>query len=550
MSIKGGRVMLKIMIVDDEFYFREAIKISLPWNELGFEICGEAKNGRDALEKVAAIKPEIIIVDINMPIMDGLEFVQHLRETNNDIKIIILTGHSEFNYARQAVKLGVFNYLLKPVDEEELKKTLLDLRNIINKENRIKMEMDRLMQQVRASMPLLKDKFLNELLRGNLSKKDSGTIKRMEYLKINSVSDYYLAVTIEVDTDEDFNWDDEDKQLWKFAVSNITDEILSEGFVFDRCYDNDDRICIIIGANDDEDRNTFLSGLEYKLEWLRSIVAKYMDFSVTIGVGEIRDDLFDIAESYKESIVALKNKVTLGKNKVILYSSVAEPGIKVNLFTVEQRSQLLMSMRIANEKEVDMCITQIFERMRCENIHYEMLFVACIELISVCFEFIIEVGASLEDIFPDKQLGIIEKLQLKKSINDMEEWIKEIYRHTLETIKKNKSSKASKTIEEVKNYIGENYQNYELNIDEIARNLFINYAHLCFIFKRDTGVTINEYLTEFRIRKAKDLFDSGNTLIHDVASKVGYADANYFGKCFKKFYGIPPSKYLENINRN
>ena len=261
------------------------------------------------------------------------------------------------------------------------------------------MEMDRLMQQVRASMPLLKDKFLNELLRGNLSKKDSGTIKRMEYLKINSVSDYYLAVTIEVDTDEDFNWDDEDKQLWKFAVSNITDEILSEGFVFDRCYDNDDRICIIIGANDDEDRNTFLSGLEYKLEWLRSIVAKYMDFSVTIGVGEIRDDLFDIAESYKESIVALKNKVTLGKNKVILYSSVAEPGIKVNLFTVEQRSQLLMSMRIANEKEVDMCITQIFERMRCENIHYEMLFVACIELISVCFEFIIEVGASLEDIF-------------------------------------------------------------------------------------------------------------------------------------------------------
>lgn len=542
--------MLKIMIVDDEFYFREAIKISLPWNELGFEICGEAKNGRDALEKVAAIKPEIIIVDINMPIMDGLEFVQHLRETNNDIKIIILTGHSEFNYARQAVKLGVFNYLLKPVDEEELKKTLLDLRNIINKENRIKMEMDRLMQQVRASMPLLKDKFLNELLRGNLSKKDSGTIKRMEYLKINSVSDYYLAVTIEVDTDEDFNWDDEDKQLWKFAVSNITDEILSEGFVFDRCYDNDDRICIIIGANDDEDRNTFLSGLEYKLEWLRSIVAKYMDFSVTIGVGEIRDDLFDIAESYKESIVALKNKVTLGKNKVILYSSVAEPGIKVNLFTVEQRSQLLMSMRIANEKEVDMCITQIFERMRCENIHYEMLFVACIELISVCFEFIIEVGASLEDIFPDKQLGIIEKLQLKKSINDMEEWIKEIYRHTLETIKKNKSSKASKTIEEVKNYIGENYQNYELNIDEIARNLFINYAHLCFIFKRDTGVTINEYLTEFRIRKAKDLFDSGNKLIHDVASKVGYADANYFGKCFKKFYGIPPSKYLENINRN
>ncbi len=540
--------MLKIMIVDDEFYFREAIKISLPWNELGFEICGEAKNGRDALEKVEAYKPEIIIVDINMPIMDGLEFVQHLREKNNDIKIIILTGHSEFNYARQAVKLEVFNYLLKPVDEEELKKTLLDLKNIIEKEVIIKTEMDRLKQQVRESIPLLKDKFLNELLRGNLSKKDSGTIKRMEYLKVNSSSDYYLAVTIELDTDDE--WDDDDKQLWKFAVSNIADEILSEKYEFDRCYDNDDRICIIIGTKNNGDKKNFLSGLECKLEWIRSLVAKYMDFSVTIGVGETRNDLFDVYDSYKESIVALKNKVTVGKNKVILYSSVAEPGIKVNLFSVEQRSQLLMSMRLANEKEVDACITQIFDRMRCENIHYELLYVICIELISVCYEFIIEIGASLEEIFPDKQFSIIGRLQLKKSINEMEEWIRQIYRHTLETIKRNKSSKASIMIGDVKKYIRENYHNYELGIDEIAKNLFINYAHLCFIFKRDTGVTINEYLTEFRIRKAKELFDRGNTLVLDVAGKVGYADANYFGKCFKKYYGIPPSKYLENKNNN
>jgi len=536
--------MLKVMIVDDEFYFREAIKISLPWNELGFEICGEAKNGRDALEKAEALNPDIIMVDINMPIMDGLDFVQHLRESNDDIKIIILTGHSEFNYARQAVKLGVFNYLLKPVDEEELKKTLLDLKNIIENENRIKMEMDRLKKQVKDSIPLLRDKFLNELLRGNLSKRDSGTIKRMEYLNINCSSDYYLAVTIELDTDD--RWNDEDKQLWMFAVSNIAEEILSEKFDFDRCYDNDDRICIIIGVNDKGDRNEFVSDLELKLEWIRAIVDRHMDFTVTIGVGEIRNDLFDISESYKESIVALKNKVTVGNNKVILYSSVAESGIKVNLISVEQRSQLMMSMRTGNEEEVNMYITRIFDRMRCENIHYELLYVVCVELISICFEFIIEVGASLNEIFPGKQLSIIERIQLKTSISEMEDWIRGIYKYTLDAIKKKKNSKAAKIIEDVKRYISNNYKNPELSIDEIARNLYINYAHLCFIFKRDTGTTINEYLTEFRIRKAKELFDNGNTLVSDVADKVGYADANYFGKCFKKYYGIPPSKYIEN----
>lgn len=540
--------MLKIMIVDDEFYFREAIKISLPWAELGFEICGEAKNGRDALKKVEVLKPEIIIVDINMPIMDGLEFVQNIRQTKNDSKIIILTGHSEFNYAKQAVQLGVYNYLLKPVDEDELKKTLLELKNIIDKEVKIKMEMDKLKQQARDSIPLLKDKFLNELLQGNIIS-DDGTLKKMEYLKVNSSSDYYLSVTIELDTDEHFSWSDEDKQLWKFAVSNIADEILSEQFNFDRCYDNEDRICFIIGKYESEDREKFLCNLENKLEWLREIVGKHMDFSITIGVGEIRNELFDVATSYKESIVALKNKVTLGKDKVILYSSVADSELNINLFTVEHRSQLLMSMRLANEKEVDMCITHIFEKMRFEKMHYELIFVVCIELVSVCMEFIIEVGASIEEIFPDKQFNIIEQIQLKKSINEMEEWIKNIYRHILDTIKKNKSSKASKLIEEIKNYISKNFQNDELNIDEIAKNLFINYAHLCFIFKRDTGVTINEYLTEFRIKKAKEYFDSGNTLILDVAGKVGYADANYFGKCFKKFYGLPPSKYIENISQ-
>ena len=114
---------------------------------------------------------------------------------------------------------------------------------------------------MRDSIPLLKDKFLNELLQGNIIS-DDGTLKKMEYLKVNSSSDYYLSVTIELDTDEHFSWSDEDKQLWKFAVSNIADEILSEQFNFDRCYDNEDRVCFIIGAYESEDREKFLCNLE------------------------------------------------------------------------------------------------------------------------------------------------------------------------------------------------------------------------------------------------------------------------------------------------
>ncbi|HHV99589.1 MAG TPA: response regulator [Clostridiaceae bacterium] len=539
--------MLKVMIVDDEFYFREALKISIPWNEIGLEVCGEAKNGKDALEKVETLNPDIILADINMSIMDGLEFIKRTREKDISSKIVIITGYSEFDYARQAVQLGVYNYLLKPVNEEELVNTLLDIKKVIEKESNIKVEIDKLKRQVKDSLPMLKDKFLNELLQGSLIRKDSETLKKMEYLNINTGSEYYLAVTIEMDYEESYNWNDEDKQLWKFAVSNITNEILREQFAFDLCYDNDDRICIIIGVNEEENKNDFNQLLENKLEYLKAAVYKYLNFTVTIGVGCIKNTLFDIAASYKESIVALKNKITLGRNRIITYESVADSEIKIGLFTVEHRSQLLMNMRIGDEEEALNLINQIFNEIREKNIHHEIVFVVCVEMVSLCMEFIVEIGLSFKDIIPNNQLNIIEEFQSKRSIEEIEGWIKGIFRDTFETAKRSRSSKASKLVEEVKQYISEHYYKEELTVDEIAKHLFVNYAHLCFVFKRDTGITINEYLTKFRINKAKELMDSGNTLILDVANRVGYADANYFGKCFKKYFGIAPSKYIKNI---
>lgn len=541
--------MLKILIVDDEFYFREALKISLPWKDLGFEICGEAKNGKDALDKVEILKPEILIVDINMPIMDGLEFVKNIIEADKNIKIIIISGYNEFNYAKQAIKLGVYNYILKPVNEEELKNSLLEIKKIIEKESNNKTEVDRLKQQLTESLPLLKTKFFNDLLKGNLIKKENETLKNLEYLNVNISSHLYIVATVELDYEEKLGWNDKSKELWKFAVSNIINEILAKQFDFDMCCDINDRICVIIEKNAKEIPHNFDVLLENSLNLIRTTVFNCMDFTITIGVGSEKNELFIISESYKESIVALKNKLTLGKNKVILYSSVAETCSKENMFYVENRNQLLMNMRINDDKEVQTLIAQIFEKIRRDNIHYELLFLVCIEMISVCLEYAVEMGLSFNDILSNNKSNIIEEIQSKKSIDDMENWIAEIYQYTLDTVQRNKSSNASKLVDEVILYIEKNYQNSDLSINEIAKKLFVNYAHLCYVFKRDYGTTINEYLTEFRIKKAKQLFDGGNYLIHNVADRVGYSDANYFAKCFKKYYGLAPSKYVKNVSQ-
>ena len=535
------------MIVDDEYYFREALKISLPWQELGFSICGEAKNGKDALEIAESLEPDIILVDINMPIMDGLEFVHELKKRGSDSKIVILTGHSEFQYAKEAVKLGVYNYILKPINEKELTETLLDIKKDIETEINIKIEYNRLKQQARESIPLLKEKFLNELIQGTLPRNKDAIAKRMEYLNISFSSEYYRVATIEINFEGSAILNDEDMQLWKFAVSNISCELLEEYFPYEICYDSSDRICIIAGVRKNSQDCRLL--LESRLELIRAAVSKHLGFTVTIGVGNEKKSLHDISASYKESLVALKNMLTKGKDKVITYYSVEDSEIRINLFTSVDRNQLLIHLRTGDSREIMNLLNQIFSEIGTEDLHHEILYVICVEMAAVCMEYITELGIPLKEVLPNNLPNIIEEIQSKRSIQEIRKYMERLFSNTLEAASRSRSSKASVLVEGVKRYIHENYGNSEMNIDDIARNLYVNYSHLCFIFKRDTGITINEYLTEYRMIKAKELFDAGNSLVLDVAARVGYADANYFGKCFKKHYGLSPSKYIESIRR-
>lgn len=532
------------MIVDDEFYFREALKISFPWGDLGFSVCGEAKNGKDALDKVSDLKPDIILVDINMPIMDGLEFVQELKNRGLDSKIIILSGHSEFQYAKQALQLGVHNYILKPVNDKELTDALIEVKNDIEREINVSIEFNRLRQQVKENMPLLREKFLNELIQGNLTRNEKDIAKKMAYLNLCFGSKYYRVITIEINREKDDRWSDDDLQLWKFAVSNIACELLGEQFTLEVCYDSNDRICMIVGADQNDPENYLL--LESRLEAIRAAVSRHLNFTVTIGVGNEKRALLDVSASYKESLVALKNTLTEGKDRVISYCSVEGSEIRVKLFTAAHRNRLLVDMRTGDSEAVFSLIRQVFADIREENIHHEILYVICVEMVSVCMEFIVETGLALREVLPNNLVSIIDEIRSKQSIHEIEGWVTGIFAKTLEKASKIKNSKTSALIEGVKKYIRENYHRDEMNIDEIAKHLYVNYAHLCFIFKRDTGITINEYLTEFRMNKAKELIDAGNNLVLDVAGRVGYADANYFSKCFKKYFGLAPSKYIES----
>jgi two-component system response regulator YesN len=536
--------LLKVLIVDDEYYFRQALKVSLPWNDLGFEICCEAKNGKEALEKIHEFKPDIALVDINMPVMDGLEFIYNVKEQGQKLKIMILTGHSEFTYAKQAVQLGIYNYILKPIDENEIKKSILELKAIIESEQRFKLEMDELKKQAREHMPVLRERLLNEILHGNFPVDSKEAEQRLEYLDISLPSPYYLSFLIEIDRKEEFHWTERDFQIWQFAVSNIASDLVQDQYEYTICRDPYDRICFILGFQEKES----FDNMEALCDRIRHAVRKYLKFTVTIGIGSIYKGLADVSISYKEASFALKNRLILGENRVIPHNMVSETGMRATLFSMAQRSQLLMSMRIGNVMETENRLTDYFTMFRTKNISVDMLFVASVEMISTCLEYLAETEQSIKEVFVDTN-NLLASIQQMQSIDQIEKWIKDMYATTIRHVQQNKFSKSAKLVEEVKHYIQCHFLKEELKIDDIAKQVYTNYSHLCFVFKKETGKTINDYLTEVRMYKAKELFDHGERLIQIVANKVGYADANYFGKCFKKNFGVTPSNYIENIKK-
>ncbi|BFT74593.1 response regulator [Paenibacillus sp. P36] len=535
--------MYRVLIVDDEYYFRQALKISLPWSELGFQIAGEAKNGAEALELMAEIEPDVVLVDMNMPIMDGLEFIHKAKERDRKSKFLVLSGHSEFSYARQAVQLGVINYVLKPINEEELQSSLLDIKELIRSERLGELELDDLRKQASEGLSVLKEQVLNGWLQGNGISRSGSERDRLNDLGIKLEGLHYKAIVVDVDSSDERNLE-EDMRIRKAKVQEIAQNNMQSAFQCVDCHDHEARLVLIIGSPDGN-----FNKLASICERIRLNVENDLGCTVTIGLGNGCETFESISASYKEALIALKQRFVWGGNKVFAYSLIAETGMKVGLFSVEKRSGLLMSMRIGNSSETEEWLSRFFHDTRLQKASMEMLLLAGIEIVATCLEFLAEASQSSEDVFRNTtHPDLIQHVQRMKTFNELEDWIRAFILKAMDHVHSRKTNRAVKVIEEVKTYISRHYGNEELRIEDIAKSVHMNYNHLCFVFKKETTFTINDYLTEIRIIKAKELFDQGEKVIQNVANQVGYADANYFSKCFKKQMGITPSKYVNQIS--
>ena len=518
--------MLKILIVDDMPIFLEYLRGCIEWESYGFYICGEAHDGREALECIEEMSPDIVLTDITMPYLDGLELSQKIADEYPDISVILITGNNEFEYARKAVRIGVCDFIVKPFEKEELLLSLLKLQDNINRALEAKNIMEEMENHKRENV-------LRKLIHGRHAMWETHTAQFGDN-GINFTTDYFLVCTMKFDTDG--NVDLEGISNWEnILIQMLNNKIEIDGhfYVF-RDFENN--IVILLNFDNEQEMKEYKT---YELADLNKVVKDSLSIDSSIGVSDFCYGLNSVKDGYIQSQQAIMSRAHDAIGKIYDYKKIGASGTH-EYYSWNAIDKLNRAIENLDDEMVSSTIheeVQNVERMQNEA----MSIYIYSGLISVLLSSVINSGRSIETVFghdfrPYEELRTLPNGELR------EKKLIEYYIKSIEFEKENKDTKSHKIVESIKQYIGEHYMEPELCIADISKALLVNQTYLRSMFKAETNTTITEYITKYRMQLAKKMIRETDDKFSVIAENTGFSDVGYFSKSFKKFYGITPKE--------
>ena len=526
--------MKRILIVDDEYFFRQGFKNMIPWDQYGCEVFAEAKNGQEALEIIMNSKPDLVFLDISMPIMDGMELMKHLYNKAIKIPVVLLTGYGEFEYARQAIRYGAREYLLKPVESSDVCKLLEQLSEQTDDHAGLVGEPDIM------TLGMIKDKLLMDLINGNVDIKKEKLFNRIA--KISLSASCYCIVLFRIAKSAE--WSPADLNLWKYGVSNIIQEMISDSFLCGLFSVSDTDICGVLWENGENDRLD-VNILKEKCKHISKSIYNHLGIKVYTGIGSACSEVLQIRYSYSLAEEAVESRL-LFPESVVLYTDVMSRMDHVSVFSVDEKKQLLTSLYSYDKDAVCRIVNNVFDRIKDLNASMAVVKNVLSEFSSILSEAAACIPNNM-NMAPD----LLTEMYRCETAADVCLLVGQVFITTSERMMQSRPSlsTAQKTVERIKAYIEQEYCRPDFNESEISKNMYLTRNYMCSVFKKVTGITIGKYIDAVRVEKAKALFMEGNTVVQSVSEKVGFSDSNYFGKFFKKQTGLTPSQFINIIKK-
>ncbi|AOZ91269.1 response regulator [Paenibacillus crassostreae] len=555
--------MYKLILVDDEEDVREGLLDEISWEEHGFEVLDKAENGREAIELIERYHPDVVVTDIQMPFMNGLELAEWIRINVPNTKIIILTGFDEFEYAQKAIKMQIDEYVLKPFSAQELVDVLLKVKGILDEELADQANLHNLLQHYRKSLPIMKGKFLSSLVTRRLSIEEINE-KSVSY-ELNLKASLYMVSIVRVDyfnaelqqmvhppmqlTSQESLKDTKDRQLQLFAVFNIANEICLKHKIGEVFLHHDDVVLLMMMDDQDLHPQKELPEILQILDEVRQNVEKYLKLTVTIGAGTITNNLENINFSYHDALQALDYRLLLGNNRVIWIDDVESRAEQYKLEPLQydelNQQMLIRSIKVGTAQEVRHMVETLFAGQEMLHLSVKDCHVYVLEILTSIMKIAKEFRMELDELLASKDY--FAEFTKFNNLDEVECWIAGICVKLMNHISKGRQSSYNQLVNDAKAYIAIHYQENDISINTVCKHLHISTGYFSGIFKKEVKMTFVNYLMHLRMEQAKDLLRSSQLRTFEIAEQVGFIDPNYFSFCFRKRFGISPKEYRNNI---
>ncbi|MGI6297797.1 MAG: response regulator [Saccharofermentanales bacterium] len=535
--------MLKLIIVDDEKVIRDNIASIVDWQKFGYRLEATCENGLDALTCAEEILPDLVITDIKMPFMDGIELAKRLRKLmGSSVKIIFLTGFDEFDYAQQAINLKAEDYILKPASADMLIKVLTDVKAQIDKEVQIKRDFQRLSQYYESSMPLLRNSYLNRLISGKtLSQSNEIAWEKHEgYLNAESINGRFFLIALICIDPESFSKPDDaaDRELYNYAVLNIATEVLSEdtGIIV---FPSGQETVVLLTAEEQISHDS-KNRLDSQLEIIRLSIAKFLPFKVSIGISNHVEGTENIHEAYEAAIAALQYRILQGGNRLLHISDFETANNDSIRITIEDENKLITAIKTGQQELICQVIDQAFQHAITKQASPVQLNNLILSIYLAVWR---ESEAANIEIDPEWTPAALSALLEYHGIQAVIGKIRQTCLDAANSIQDRRIDSSRFLAYKARDYIDQKYADSKLSVVKICNYLNISSSYFSVIFKKEFGEQFSSYVLKVRMNKARELILANRERkSYEIASEVGFQDPHYFSFCFKKFFGTSPTE--------
>ena len=537
--------MYSVLLVDDEILIREAISQNTKWNDLGFELVGTCRDGREAMECLKKQPIDLVLTDIYMPYVDGMELTKYIYENYKNTRVVIISGYDEFEYAKKALKYQVVEYILKPVTALELSEILQKVRENLDEEHRHARNLKKIRSEYMSNLPVLRGRFLHSLLQGITVMSPEEISGKMDDYDVSFSGNYYVVGMIQADDVSGFfdmeknNSDD----LALFAIYNIADEMVRNAGMGVAFQDESNHTILILSGD---------NRLETKVldlcEQIQNSVMKFLNISISTGIGQIVSSLYQLPKSFSDAKNALEYRFSLGNSQVIYAKNLTPDKRLENVDASYWADRIMSGIRRNSGEEIRREITNFIQAIRDSYVSKNR---SIFYIQNVILSIVKEMDASGVDasrsMAEERELlnAIYEKDHLSEIAQDLLHFCVKISDDMVDQ----KESFGKRQTVMALDYIEKNYADSSVSLNSVCSYLAMSTSYFSSVFKTYTGETFIEALTKKRIEKAKGLLLNTSKKTYEIAQEVGYSDPHYFSATFKKMTGFTPKEYAKENRR-